>query len=453
MSRLLPATLSGRLFATLLAGLLLAQILGAVVLLRDRAAVLYKAGGVSAAQRIGDLIQVLDRLDHPTRSALLPVLNSGPLQVRILEQAPPPLPDSSPGGQHVRMLLRRLLGPERPQQMVVSTTASAPPTGETGPSPGRQGVPAAALLIVQAQLWDDAWVRIEHRVTTGHQGSWPLRLLLTLIILLASVVGLTLLIVRWLTRPLAVLATAAEGLGRDIHHTPLAETGPAEVRRAAAAFNTMQARLRSYIHERERTLAAISHDLRTPITRLRLRAELINHEELRAKVNDDLVEMEEMTAAALDLLRGVNREEPVQPVDMMALLGSLQADHEEAGEAVVLEGTTQTPYPGRPLALKRLFANLLGNALNYGGQAGVRVDDRADRLEVTVADRGPGIPEAQLETVFEPFYRLERSRSRETGGVGLGLAVARDIARLHGGELHLQNRTGGGLEAVLTLPR
>ncbi|WP_303904898.1 ATP-binding protein [Thiohalomonas denitrificans] len=452
MNRLLPATLSGRLFTTLLIGLLVAQIAGAVILLQDRAAALYEAGGINAAQRIGDIVQVLDRLDNETRVALLPVLNSDPLTVRILAQAPPALPDNSQRGHHIRMLLRRLLGPERPQQAAVRILPGPPTAGFT---PGQQERkrPAAAVLTVQAQLWDDAWIHIEHHVATGHSAGWPLRLLLTLVVLLSSVVGLTLLVVRWLTRPLAVLATAAEGLGRDIHHSPLAETGPTEVRRAAAAFNTMQSRLRSHIQERERTLAAISHDLRTPITRLRLRAELIDHEGLRVKVNDDLAEMEEMTAAALDLLRGVNREEPVQPVDMMALLGSLQADHEEAGDAVAVEGATQAPYPGRPLALKRLFANLLGNALNYGGQARVRVDDRVDRLEITVADEGPGIPEAQLETVFEPFYRLERSRSRKTGGVGLGLAVARDIARLHGGELHLQNRTGSGLEAVLTLPR
>jgi len=226
-----------------------------------------------------------------------------------------------------------------------------------------------------------------------------------------------------------------------------------EVRRAAAAFNTMQARLQTYLREREQMLGAVSHDLRTPITRLRLRAELIEDEALRAKFARDLAEMEAMTAVALDFLRGVNKDEPVQPVDVTALLESLQADSEEAGHDVTVQGEMQTPYPAHPLALKRLLSNLIENAIKYGARASVTVEDKAAQLRIVVADEGPGIPEEQLEQVFEPFYRIEGSRSRDTGGVGLGLSVARDIARAHGGELVVRNRVGGGLEAVLTLPR
>jgi signal transduction histidine kinase len=277
--------------------------------------------------------------------------------------------------------------------------------------------------------------------------------LLTLAVLLASVIGLALLAVRWLTRPLAVLATAADELGHDIRRPPLPEDGPAEVRRAAAAFNTMQARIQTYLREREHMLAAVSHDLRTPITRLRLRAELIEDETLRAKFAHDLAEMEAMTAAALDFLRGAGRDEAVQPVDVMALLESLQADMEETGYEVSVQGGAHAPYPARPLALKRLLTNLIENAIKYGERAAVSVEDDAAQLRIVVADNGPGIPEAEIERVFEPFYRVEGSRSRATGGVGLGLSVARDIARAHGGELTLRNRAGGGLEAILTLPR
>ena len=200
-------------------------------------------------------------------------------------------------------------------------------------------------------------------------------------------------------------------------------------------------------------LAAVSHDLRTPITRLRLRAELIEDDTLRTKFARDLAEMEAMTAAALDFLRGASADGPVQPVDVLALLESLQADMEETGHEVSVQGGTPAPYPARLLALKRCLANLIENAVKYGERAEVRVEDDTAQLRISVADNGPGIPETEIERVFEPFYRVESSRSRATGGVGLGLSVARDIARAHGGELTLRNRTGGGLEASLTLPR
>jgi signal transduction histidine kinase len=268
-----------------------------------------------------------------------------------------------------------------------------------------------------------------------------------------SVIALSLLAVRWLTRPLGVLALAADELGRDIRRAPLAEQGPAEVRRAAASFNTMQARLQTYLREREQMLAAVSHDLRTPITRLRLRAELIEDESLRAKFARDLAEMESMTAAALDFLRGARADEPLRPVDVPALLDSLQADMEEAGHEVRVQARAAAPFPARPLALKRCLANLIENAVKYGTRAEVRLEDDGRELRITVADDGPGIPEAEFERVFEPFYRIEGSRSRETGGVGLGLSVARDIVRAHGGELTLRNRPGGGLEVAVTLRR
>jgi signal transduction histidine kinase len=215
----------------------------------------------------------------------------------------------------------------------------------------------------------------------------------------------------------------------------------------------MQARLQVHLREREQMLAAVSHDLRTPITRLRLRTELIGDEALRVKFARDLAEMEAMTAAALDFLRGARADEPVQPVDVLALLESLQADLEEAGHAVQVQDQVMAPYLARPLALKRLLTNLIENAVKYGERAAVRVEDNAAQLRIIVADNGPGIAEAEIERVFEPFYRVEGSRSRATGGVGLGLSVARDIARAHGGELTLRNRAGGGLEAILTLPR
>ena len=215
----------------------------------------------------------------------------------------------------------------------------------------------------------------------------------------------------------------------------------------------MQVRLTAYLRERTSVLAAMSHDLKTPVTRLRLRAELLGDPQLRLKFTGDLEEMESMVAATLDFLRGTAGSEAVQPVDMMALLESLQADLSEVGSQIKIEGRVLRPYIGQPTALKRCVRNLLENAVKYGQASSVAVDDNGDRLQILVRDEGPGIPEAELERVFDPFYRVEGSRSRDTGGTGLGLTIAKSIAEIHGGRLTLENRPAGGLEARLTLPR
>jgi signal transduction histidine kinase len=259
--------------------------------------------------------------------------------------------------------------------------------------------------------------------------------------------------VRWATRPLKALADAADELGRNINRPPLEESGPTEVVRAAHAFNAMQARLTAYIRERTSVLAAMSHDLKTPVTRLRLRAELLKDPELKVRFTRDLEEMEAMVGATLDFLRGFEAGESSKPVDMMALLESLQADMVEMRSLVSIEGRSIKPFPGKPTALKRCLGNLLDNAIKYGRSASVKVDDNDDRLEIRILDEGPGIPQSEIERAFEPFYRLDASRSRETGGTGLGLAIARGIAEGHGGRLTLENRAEGGLEARLTLPR
>jgi signal transduction histidine kinase len=461
MKRLLPATLSGRLILTLLVGLLIAQLLGAAILLRDRASALYEASGLNAVQRIAGIVRVLDRLDASARATILPAVNSAHLRVTLSSLPPPTAEAEDVHTSHLRAVLQQFIGDGRPVRVALvepmPMSGAGMPRGPGGMRP-RFGPMAdyfprhSMAFQVHAQLADGTWASFEHGLS-DEPFAWPWRLLLTLAVLLASVIALALLAVRWLTRPLAVLATAADELGRDMHRPSLAEDGPAEVRRAAAAFNTMQTRLRAHLREREQMLAAVSHDLRTPITRLRLRAELIGDETLRAKFARDLGEMEVMTAAALDFLRGAGGDEAVQPVDVMALLESLQADMEETGHEVSVQGGMRAPYPARPLALKRCLANLIENAVKYGERAAVRVEDDAAQLRIVVADIGPGIPETEIERVFEPFYRVEGSRSRATGGVGLGLSVARDIARAHGGALTLRNRTGGGVEAILTLPR
>jgi signal transduction histidine kinase len=259
--------------------------------------------------------------------------------------------------------------------------------------------------------------------------------------------------VRWVTGPLSALATAAEKLGRDIDRPPLDENGPLEVRRAASAFNVMQRRLSRFLADRARVLTAMSHDLKTPLTRLRLRMETVNDPALRAKIEKDLDEMQSMVTQTLDYMRDSSRSEAAQQIDLMALLETLQIDFRDTGHEVRIEGAAARPYVGRPLALRRCLTNLVENALRYGGRAMIVLEDTGKEVVVRVVDEGPGMPEEELERAFEPFYRGERSRSRETGGTGLGLGIARNIARSHGGELVLKNRPAGGLEAILSLPR
>jgi len=274
-----------------------------------------------------------------------------------------------------------------------------------------------------------------------------------LAVLFAAVIVVSLIAVHWATRPLKNLSNAAEALGQNIDRPPLDESGPEEVSRAARAFNRMQSRLQAYIRDRTRVLAAMSHDLKTPITRLRLRAELLDDVEHRTRFTRDLDEMEAMVAATLDFLRGLETGEVVKPIDVMALIESLQADAAETGGEVRIEGRARGPYPGRPQALKRCLRNLIENAIKYGKRAHVIVEDTPAELCIRIQDEGPGVPPEELERVFEPFYRTEQSRSRETGGTGLGLTIARNVAEMHGGRLQLSNRAERGLEARLSLPR
>ncbi|HVY66858.1 MAG TPA: ATP-binding protein, partial [Gammaproteobacteria bacterium] len=257
---------------------------------------------------------------------------------------------------------------------------------------------------------------------------------------------------RTITRPLSQLASAAEAVGRGARHTPLPETGARELRDATRAFNTMQERLQRYLDSRTHVLAAMSHDLRTPLTRLKLRAEALDDAALRDRFNADLDEMNRMVTGALNLFKGVDHEEPLESVHVDALLADLRRELGELGAGFTVRGSA-APLPARPMALKRCLTNLLSNAAKYGKNVAVVIEDAPAELVLRVQDEGPGIPEDMLERVFEPFFRLESSRNADTGGVGLGLSIARDIAQSHGGSLTLRNRAPHGLEAVLRLPR
>jgi signal transduction histidine kinase len=259
--------------------------------------------------------------------------------------------------------------------------------------------------------------------------------------------------VRWAAAPLRELAAAADRLGRGESFAPLPEAGPQETRQANAAFNRMRERLDRFIRDRTTMLAAVAHDLRTPITSLRLRAEFVEDEETRNKILETLSEMQAMTEAALAFARDDSEKEPSRPADIVALVESVVDDAADNGRDATFEESPPITLSCRPVALRRAVRNLVENAVTYGHRARIRVETDAAELRIVVDDDGPGIPPADLERVFDPFVRLETSRSRETGGVGLGLAIARSVMRAHGGDLRLVNRAGGGLSAIAGLPR
>ncbi|MDO9188800.1 MAG: ATP-binding protein, partial [Sulfurimicrobium sp.] len=439
MIRLLPQSLFSRMVLILLGGLILVQSISVIFHLRERDRLLFRANSMESAQRVAEAVRLLNSLPPADRDKFVAALNSPTLRIN-LGAAPSSQPrqnrDSANQAASFSALLRDLLGENQPVEVTVSER-EWPALNIEDNAPFRLGNAhplQKTVFTVGMRLQDGAVVFFDVR-PGGSAFSTPPRLLFNLLVLFAAVIFLSLLAVRLATRPLDVLASAAEKLGKDINSPPLIETGPTEVRRAAHAFNTMQSRLASYIQERTRILAAMSHDLKTPITRLRLRAELLEDDELRIKFVKDLEEMESMVSATLDFMRGVDSQEARQPVDIMALLESIQADGKEMGQDIHILGMITRPFVGAPNALKRCLGNLIDNAVKYGKRADVAVMDKDKQLEIRILDHGPGIPEALLERVFEPFFRLEESRSRDTGGTGLGLSISWNIAQAHGGEL------------------
>lgn len=434
--RLWPRSLYGRLVILFISSLLLAQAIGIVVSSREASRALVTLNNTQWTQRVSETTALLESQGQDQRQQVATVLSGVRLKVLLQARMPPaparalPLDDSTTE-------LESLLVPAL--------------AGRTLHIYLEKREPAGIYRMIDVQMRDGGWVRFDY-LRPPSLSEQPYPLLLESLVLSIAIVLVSLFAMRWVTRPLSTLAHAADELGVDLNRPPLPEQGPHEVRTAAAAFNRMQARLRDYIFERTRILTAVSHDLRTPITRLRLRAELLTDEGLKAKLARDLQEMENMTNATLSFLRGFEDREALQSVDLMALLESLETDSHDMGYDVALHGRVERPVTLRPRALRRLLDNLVTNAVRYGKKAMIGVEDIGSAVVIRVRDAGPGIPAAELEKVFEPYYRLEPARSVEGGGTGLGLSIARNIADLHGGSLVLQNHPAGGLEAIFTLP-
>lgn len=319
-----------------------------------------------------------------------------------------------------------------------------------GPDPHAGNDPH--LAVVSIQLPDATWINI-NLVSWDRRVPPPAGMLISTTLMAVGAIIVSMLLVRWFTRPLTAVAAAAKDFYRGKTVVPVPETGPREVVELASAFNDMQRRIERLIEDRTQALAAVSHDLKTPITRLRFRVEDLSDASARAAMAEDLTEMERMLDQTLSFLRGDRSDEELKPIDVVAILETLADDAADRGASVELAGPDHAIVAGRRLALKRAFANLVENAVKYGEKAKITVSDQETNVVVTIRDAGPGIAPDDIDRALSPFVRLEPSRNFETGGFGLGLPIAKAIIDGHGGKLEFDNGDKGGLVVTITLPK
>jgi len=456
-----PDSIAARMALTVVLALFLTQAISALVYLTDRSEGPPIHGPGVLVQRVTAIVQLVESTPNPGRERLVKAIDDPVLRVEWHADRPPELTDYT----NVRFDgLRRRLSETlniSPRAIVFEVERRDARDGDRGGDRMRPPPPFAGggdderrwgpHVRLSVRLGDGSWLSF----TGGDPLEGPFRTL-RFVLWMGAVVGVIMALSLWVSRrftaPLAGFAAAAERLGVDGEAAPLPEAGPRELRAATRAVNRMQARLVRFVADRTQMLAAISHDLRTPLTRLRLRAELVDDPEMQRKMLSDLDEMEAMISATMAFARDDAKREPRGRLDLADLLQSLCDDRVDAGHEATYAGPAHAVAEGRPVALRRAFANLMDNAIAYGGGCAVRLEPEEGQARIHIDDRGPGIPEEEFEKVFAPFYRLERSRSRDTGGVGLGLSTARTVIRGHGGDIALANRPEGGLRVTVTLP-
>ncbi|MEN3276557.1 MAG: hypothetical protein V7631_2347 [Massilia sp.] len=440
-------SMTGRVFFTLLLGILVSAALTQWLADTERQRVFERQRDQTLIERAEQIILATEIVPDPARRAYLTVANRPGLQLEV--GAPHA---AAPATSAFAKTLSERLGKD-----YVITSATRRP--EACAHPPRMPI----LYGLLSAEWRGACENLNVRLRDGgqlHLSVLPPRTLVAmetdyravLALFFLSIAVLAYLVARMSTRPLKQLAQAAQDLGNDINRAPLDLTGASEIRQASAAFNAMQARIRQYIFQRTQMLAAITHDLQTPLTRMRLRLEKVSDNELQERLIGDLSAMQAMVREGLDLARSMDTTESMQMLDLDSLLDSVCDDAADASQPVSLSGRSGMKLLGRPLDLRRCLGNLIDNAVKYGHSAQVSVDRVNGAARIRVRDNGPGIPHAELGRVFDPFYRVETSRSRESGGTGLGLTIARNIAEQHGGSITLGNHPDGGLEVTLMLP-
>ncbi|MEX2618016.1 MAG: ATP-binding protein [Alphaproteobacteria bacterium] len=469
--RIWPRTLAGQLVAGILAALVVAQLATFAIFVDERRMAARAAARTQVLQRSAAVFRLLENTPAALASRIAGESSDEWIRFTVSDAAAVGADGARPRDWALRRSFQRYLGRDNVEiRMDVDTAGGLvdrmPPMpfrwGRDGDEyerrdddrreqPRKRRLRPAFGLTLSIGMQDGRWMNVETLVTPPPP-SWAVPTLSMVGGTAVVLVIIVIVLVRRVTRPLAQLASAAESLGRGADTAPLAEEGPLDIRRTTEAFNRMQERLQRFVRDRTQMLAAISHDLRTPITSIRLRAEFIEDAELRDRIIATLAEMQRMTEATLAFAREDVTAEPSRIVDIAALVDSVAADLADTGMDIACDPAERIDITGRPDALKRVFRNLIENAVAYGQRARVAISTSQGDAIITIEDDGPGIPEAARERVFEPFVRLEESRNRETGGIGLGLAIARTIVRAHGGDIALDNAAGGGLRVTVTLP-
>lgn len=469
--RLWPDTLFWRLVVVLAAGMFAGQVLTGSIWFESYENRTLEIPARLFASRLADTVRLVQRAPEASaRDAVTAQLADDRYRLRWLPAEPAPSHWADAGNELARHATQELMGGvigKRLGEPVDVRLLDATFHGEDGRKLSGLGLfdsrAPTAVFHVQLKVPGQGWLDVQssegqaglHEESTGRVLNYLVRLYLVRFL---AICLLAFVAVRIALAPIRQLTGAARALGRNIHRAPMAVTGPREVRDVTLAFNDMQRQLVDGFSARSRMLSAISHDLRSPLTRLRLRVEMLPEPAWRDRLRGDLDEMEAMVRATLDATQGIEITEPLQRIDLDSMLQGIAADLEEAGHEVSVSGRTTAPIAGYARNLKRGLQNLLDNAIRYGDAAAVTVHDDGRDVVVTVRDRGPGIADDVLrERVFEPYFRIKAAGAEVSPGTGLGLAIVRSIAAAHGGSVTLRNVHDDarivGLEAVLTLPR
>lgn len=466
---MLPGTLYGRIVLALAAALLMSQAASQLINFFDRGSSIYRLNAEQMSQRIARTASLINRVHGDARQAVASELGArSDFRIRLTNQ-----PIEIESGfieldqyeKNFAADIRDAMNPPLLTTVEITRAARAETPDEVAPPSASAFedwlarrfyfmLPATFSVVAQVELEDGSsavfFVRMPQEPLSKIEALLPQLLIWVVIILLMSLV-----VARMVTRSLRHIDRAVQRIATNPGSTEpvrIPTTGPIELRSLIASFNDAQERIRRYVIERSSLLAAISHDLRTPITRMRLRAELLP-DAPREKFIHDLKEMEDLVGSSLDLFAELGKSRQRYPVDINALLDTIATDWGDTGHTIPITGRADSAYPTEPAMLRRAINNLVSNGIRYGQRVEISIIDSPTLLRIRIRDHGPGIPEADRERVFEPFVRLEPSRNRDSGGSGIGMAISRNIARWHNGDVHLSNAPAGGLIAEITLPR
>jgi signal transduction histidine kinase len=454
LQRLVPRGMAGRLLLAVLAALGIAQIGLALVLQERKNMQVRDVIERQAMMQTVMAVQLLREASVEDAKHILGLFNPVSACGTVIA-SPPGLAVRDHGEERFAETLRQRLGDATSTLPLVRIIRleghgeqPACPQFSGSDGPNDHGRPLQVTSYVK--LGEGRWLEFTSVVEFPATESLQIALMFLLASLLVGAVAV--LSVRTQTKSLVALADASDRLGRGETVPPLADGGPVEVAAAARAFNTMQERLKGFMDDRLKMLAAISHDLRTPLTTMRLKAEFVRNKPARQSLIDTIDEMVVITDAALAFTRAEATQEPTKALDLAKLAMQLRDEYATKGLKVEVGECTSSICMFREVALKRALRNLIDNALRYGGNADLSVLQSDGSAILTVEDNGPGIADGQLNRVFEPFVRLETSRSKDTGGIGMGLSIAQGIVKAHGGSIVLSNKATGGLRVKVTLP-